>query len=78
MSLCGGLRISTTPGVEVVRSVSIMNHLSPEGDCKALFCKVRVRRSNLLSEQGFGFALTIFNSVAHLRATECAGLVTYW
>ena len=46
-----------SPGFEVVRNVSIMNHHSPEGHCEVLFRNVRVPRSNLLSEEGSGFAL---------------------
>ncbi len=46
-----------TPGVEVVRNVSIMNHHSPEGHCEVLFRNVRVPKRNLLSEEGSGFAL---------------------
>ena len=46
-----------TPGVTVVRNVSIVNHHSPEGHCEVLFRNVRVPRRNLLSEEGSGFAL---------------------
>ncbi|MGO9429338.1 acyl-CoA dehydrogenase family protein [Rhodoblastus sp.] len=46
-----------TPGVEVVRNISVMNHYSPEGHCEVLFRNARTPRSNLLSEEGSGFAL---------------------
>jgi acyl-CoA dehydrogenase len=46
-----------TPGVEIVRNISIMNHHSPAGHCEVLFRDVRVPASNLLSEEGSGFAL---------------------
>lgn len=44
-------------GVEVVRNINIMNHHSPEGHCEIVFRNVRVPASNLLGEQGSGFAL---------------------
>jgi acyl-CoA dehydrogenase len=47
----------TTPGVEVVRNVPIMHHVSPEGHCELLFKDVRVPVGNLLGEQGMGFSL---------------------
>lgn len=46
-----------TPGLEVVRNIKIMNHHSPEGHCEVVFRNVRVPVSNLLSEEGSGFAL---------------------
>jgi acyl-CoA dehydrogenase len=46
-----------TAGVEVVRNVNIMNHHSPEGHCEIVFRNVRVPVSNLLGEEGSGFAL---------------------
>ncbi len=46
-----------TPGVEVVRNICVMNHHSPEGHCEVLFRNARTPRSNLLSEEGSGFAL---------------------
>jgi acyl-CoA dehydrogenase len=45
------------PGVEVIRNISVMNHLSLEGHCEVVFRDVRVPRSNLLGEEGGGFAL---------------------
>ena len=46
-----------TPGFEVVRNVPIMHHLAPEGHCEVVFRNVRVPVSNLLGDEGKGFAL---------------------
>ena len=46
-----------TPGFGIVRNTPIMNHRSPEGHCEAVFRDVRVPRSNLLGEEGEGFAI---------------------
>jgi len=46
-----------TPGFTVVRNVPIMHHHAPEGHCEVLLRNVRVPVSNLLGEQGKGFAL---------------------
>ncbi|MFM0341772.1 acyl-CoA dehydrogenase family protein [Paraburkholderia fungorum] len=46
-----------TPGLEVVRNVPIMHHVSPEGHCELLLKDVRVPVTNLLGEEGAGFAL---------------------
>lgn len=46
-----------TPGLHIVRNVAIMNHLAAEGHCEVLFKNVRVPASNLLGEEGGGFAL---------------------
>ncbi|MFO1320789.1 MAG: acyl-CoA dehydrogenase family protein [Burkholderiales bacterium] len=46
-----------TPGVEIVRDLAIMNHHAPDGHCEMLFRDVRVPASNLLGEEGQGFAL---------------------
>lgn len=46
-----------TGGVEIVRNINIMNHHSPEGHCEIVFRNVRVPVSNLLGEEGSGFAL---------------------
>ncbi len=46
-----------TPGVTVVRNLTVMNHHHPEGHCEITFENVRVPASNLLGEEGSGFAL---------------------
>ena len=46
-----------TPGVEVVRNITTVNHVAPEGHCEILFRGVRVPVSNRLGEEGSGFAL---------------------
>jgi acyl-CoA dehydrogenase len=46
-----------TEGVEVVRNINIMNHFSPEGHCEIVFRNVTVPASNLLGDEGSGFAL---------------------
>lgn len=46
-----------TAGVEIVRNINIMNHHAPEGHCEIVFRNVRVPVSNLLGEEGSGFAL---------------------
>jgi acyl-CoA dehydrogenase len=45
-----------TPGLRIVRDVSIMNHHSPEGHCEIDF-DVRVPAANLLGKEGDGFAI---------------------
>ena len=45
-----------TPGLTIVRDVSIMNHHSPEGHCEIDF-DVRVPAANLLGEEGDGFTI---------------------
>ena len=46
-----------TPGLEIVRNVPIMHHVSPEGHCELLFRDVRVPAANLLGEEGKGFSM---------------------
>lgn len=46
-----------SPGFEIVRNTPIMNHHSPEGHCEVVFRDVRVPVSNLLGEEGEGFAI---------------------
>ena len=48
---------SDTAGVEIVRNLTVLNHHSPEGHCEIVFRNVRVPVSNLLGEEGSGFAL---------------------
>jgi acyl-CoA dehydrogenase len=45
------------PGVQIVRNISVMNHLSAESHCEIVFRNVRVPKANLLGEEGSGFAL---------------------
>ena len=46
-----------TAGVNIVRDLSVMNHHSYETHCEIVFRNVRVPASNLLGEEGSGFAL---------------------
>jgi acyl-CoA dehydrogenase len=46
-----------TPGVELVRNVSVLNHHSPEGHSEVLFHDVRVPVSNLIANEGDGFMI---------------------
>jgi acyl-CoA dehydrogenase len=46
-----------TPGVTVIRNVPVVNHVAPEGHCEIEFKGVRVPVTNLLGEEGSGFAL---------------------
>ncbi len=46
-----------TPGLEIVRNPTVLNHHSPEGHCEIVFRDVRVPVGNLLGEEGSGFAL---------------------
>jgi acyl-CoA dehydrogenase len=46
-----------TPGVEMVRNPKVLNAVHPEGHCEIVFRNVRVPASNLLGEEGSGFAL---------------------
>jgi acyl-CoA dehydrogenase len=46
-----------TPGVEILRNPTILNHHAPEGHCEILFKDVRVPTSNLLGEEGDGFMM---------------------
>lgn len=46
-----------TPGVTVLRNLTVMNHHHPEGHCEIIFDSVRVPQENLLGEEGSGFAL---------------------
>ena len=46
-----------TLGVEIVRNPTVLNHHAPEGHAEILFTNVRVPASNLLGEEGSGFAL---------------------
>ena len=46
-----------TPGVNVVRDLSVMNHHSHETHCEIVFENVRVPASSLLGEEGGGFKM---------------------
>lgn len=46
-----------TPALSIVRDLSVMNHHSYETHCEIVFRDVRVPASNLLGEEGSGFAL---------------------
>ncbi|MEH6592526.1 MAG: acyl-CoA dehydrogenase family protein [Halioglobus sp.] len=46
-----------TPGVEVVRNITTINHHSPEGHSEVLFRDVRVPASNLIGKEGDGFMI---------------------
>ncbi|MBN3851871.1 acyl-CoA dehydrogenase [Paraburkholderia sp. Ac-20340] len=46
-----------TPGVTVVRNITVINHTAPEGHCEIVFKNVRVPKENLLGTEGSGFAL---------------------
>jgi acyl-CoA dehydrogenase len=46
-----------TPGFRIVRNVPIMHHRAPEGHCEVTFTDVRVPVTNLLGQEGAGFAL---------------------
>jgi acyl-CoA dehydrogenase len=46
-----------TPGLEVVRNISVLNHHSPEGHNELLFKSVRVPVDHLIANEGDGFAI---------------------
>jgi acyl-CoA dehydrogenase len=46
-----------TPGVRVVRTLSIFGYDDGHGHCEVIFDDVRVPASNLIGEQGAGFAI---------------------
>ncbi len=46
-----------TPGLQIVRNIPVMHHVSPEGHCEILFHDVRVPVENLIHEEGGGFAI---------------------
>jgi acyl-CoA dehydrogenase len=46
-----------TPGVELVRNITTLNHRSPEGHSEVLFRDVRVPAENLIAGEGDGFLI---------------------
>ena len=46
-----------TPGVEVLRNIPCLNHISPEGHSEVMFQNVRVPAANLLGREGDGFMM---------------------
>ncbi|HET8843710.1 MAG TPA: acyl-CoA dehydrogenase family protein [Ktedonobacteraceae bacterium] len=46
-----------TPGMTIVRSLPVMGYMDNESHCEVLFENVRVPVSNLLGEEGSGFAI---------------------
>ena len=46
-----------TPGVEVLRNIPCLNHISPEGHSEVMFQNVRVPAANLLGAEGDGFMM---------------------
>jgi acyl-CoA dehydrogenase len=46
-----------TPGVVIKRSLPVMGYIDNESHCEILFENVRVSESNLLGEEGTGFAI---------------------
>ncbi|MEH6584303.1 MAG: acyl-CoA dehydrogenase family protein [Halioglobus sp.] len=46
-----------TPGVELVRNITTINHHSPEGHSEVMFRNVRVPASNLIGSEGDGFMI---------------------
>lgn len=46
-----------TPGVELVRNIPVMHHVSPEGHSELVFRNVRVPASNVLGKEGDGFMM---------------------
>lgn len=46
-----------TPGLTIVRNVPVLNHLAVEGHCELLYRDVRVPVTDLLGQEGAGFAL---------------------
>src|SRR5258707_12960225 len=46
-----------TPGLTIVRNLKVMGYVDNEGHCELTFENVRVPVSNLLGEEGGGFAI---------------------
>jgi len=46
-----------TPGLKVVRNIPVMHHVAVDGHCELVLRDVRVPCSNLIHEEGAGFAI---------------------
>lgn len=46
-----------TPGMKILRNIPILHHYAIEGQCEIVFRDCRVPASNILGEEGQGFAL---------------------
>jgi len=46
-----------TPGLSIERNIPVMHHVTPEGHCEILLRDVRVPATNLIDEEGAGFAI---------------------
>jgi acyl-CoA dehydrogenase len=46
-----------TPGVKVIRNISVVHHMAPEGHCEIVLRDVRVSADHLLGAWGEGFAM---------------------
>ena len=46
-----------TPGVQIVRNISVLHHHAPEGHCEIVLSGVRVSADHLLGDWGAGFAM---------------------
>jgi acyl-CoA dehydrogenase len=46
-----------TPGIEIVRNISVVHHMSPEGHCEIVFRQVKVSTQNVLGVWGEGFKM---------------------
>lgn len=46
-----------TPGVDLVRNISVVHHVAPEGHCEIVLKQVRVPKENLLGAWGEGFKM---------------------
>jgi len=47
----------STPGVEVLRNITVMHHHAPHGHCEIVLRDVHVPFENLLGDEGGGFAM---------------------
>ena len=46
-----------TPGLEIIRNITVMNHHSPQGHCEIVLRDVEVPATNILLEEGAGFQI---------------------